>query len=61
MDTNQTAKRIVDTATGQILKEPSAPTGRQVGGKARAASLTPDRRREIAQKAAAQRWGKGEK
>jgi hypothetical protein len=28
------------------------------GGTARAASLTPERRREIAQKAAAKRWGK---
>ena len=27
------------------------------GGKARAASLSPERRREIAQKAAAARWG----
>lgn len=28
------------------------------GGKARAATLTPERRREIAQKAARARWGK---
>jgi hypothetical protein len=32
--------------------------GDVVGGKARAANLTPKRRREIARKAAA-RWGKG--
>lgn len=28
------------------------------GGKARAEKLTPERRKEIAQKAAAKRWGK---
>src|ERR1039458_3891168 len=33
--------------------------GGLVGGKARAANLTPKRRREIARKAAAARWGKG--
>ena len=31
--------------------------GGLVGGKARAASLSPERRREIAKKAAAARWG----
>jgi hypothetical protein len=28
------------------------------GGKARSASLSPEKRKEIAQKAAAKRWGK---
>ena len=35
--------------------------GGKAGGKARAAALTPERRREIAQKAAAKRWGKKKK
>jgi hypothetical protein len=33
----------------------------RVGGHARAAKLTPKRRKEIARKAAAARWGKGKK
>ena len=33
------------------------PVGRQKGGHARAAALTPEQRREIAKKAAAARWG----
>jgi len=32
------------------------PTGRAIGGKARADKLTPERRSEIARKAAAVRW-----
>ena len=32
--------------------------GGKLGGKARAAALTPERRKEIAEKAAAKRWGK---
>ncbi|MEA2559527.1 MAG: hypothetical protein QOH06_1031 [Acidobacteriota bacterium] len=32
--------------------------GGSKGGKARAANLTPEQRREIAQKAARKRWGK---
>src|SRR5262249_44042651 len=32
--------------------------GRRKGGKARASALTPERRKEIAQKAAAKRWSK---
>ena len=35
--------------------------GGKLGGKARAAALTPERRKDIAQKAAAKRWGKTEK
>lgn len=55
-DTNQLAKRIVDTATSEAPKEPVEPKGRQLSGKARAARLSPERRREIAKKAAAARW-----
>lgn len=33
--------------------------GGSKGGKARAAKLTPEQRREIAQRAAKARWGKG--
>ena len=38
--------------------EAPEPQGRVRGGKARAAALTPEQRREIARKAAAARWGK---
>ena len=60
-DTNQLAKLIVDIATGQVEDKPKAVSGRSVGGKARAASLSPERRREIAKKAAAARWANGAK
>ena len=64
-DFNQLAKQIVDEATGQAepvedTRDPLAvELGRRgglKGGKARAAKLTPEQRREIAQKAAAKRW-----
>ena len=35
--------------------------GGKIGGKARAAALTPAQRKEIARKAAAARWGKNSK
>lgn len=35
--------------------------GAAKGGKARAEKLTPERRREIARKAARARWGKGDR
>lgn len=69
-DINQRAKSIVDIATGEIedtpqekdeLKAAAAALGRKgglKGGKARANSLTPERRAEIAKKAAAKRWEK---
>lgn len=67
-DTNKRAKKIVDALTGsedkpvpQKLKSAAAILGRMgglKGGKARAASLTPKERSEIAKKAAAARWGK---
>ena len=64
-DANQLAKRIVDLATGQAHEEPPAEltpaqefarSGGLKGGKARADSMTPERRSEIARKAAAKRW-----
>ena len=54
MDLNKTAFRIVSTLTAETKKEGESGTGRAgglVGGKARAASLTPQRRRDIAVKA----------
>lgn len=67
-DPNQTAYRILQEATGEKPKseEPeknaaAVELGRRgglVGGKARAAKLTPEQRSEIARKAAAKRWAK---
>lgn len=64
-DPAQLAKLIVDIATGQVedrvedsRDSAAAESGRR-GGKARAASMTPTRRKEIARKAAASRWQKG--
>ncbi len=74
-DPNQLAKLIIDIATGQVedkpeprpedaAKDPAAVSlgrrGGLKGGKARAAAMTPERRAEIARKAAAKRWaGRG--
>jgi hypothetical protein len=66
-DPNQLAKLIVDLATGATIDEPReqptpaqefARSGGLKGGKARAAALTPEQRKEIARKAAAKRWGR---
>ncbi len=66
-DPNQLAKLIVDLASAERTErkpEPATPaqefarTGGLVGRKARADALTPERRAEIARKAAAKRWGK---
>ncbi len=68
-DLNQLAAAIMDAATNEAApesvddgKDPAAVAlgrkGGLKGGKARAAALTPERRREIAQKAVAARWGK---
>ena len=65
-DANQLAKMIVDIATGESsdnlpASSPMAELGRSgglSGGTARAKKLSPERRREIAKKAAAARWGK---
>lgn len=70
-DLNQWAKTMLDIATGE--KSDAAPTpeeqgkdpaavalgrrGGLKGGKARAESMTPEQRSEIAKKAAAKRWG----
>ena len=67
-DLNQWAKRMVDIATGEATDREPTPEERGVdpaasamgkkGGPARAASMTPERRAEIAKKAAATRWAK---
>jgi hypothetical protein len=66
LDLAQLAKAIVDEATGERKPEPvdtrdpaAVSLGRRgglVGGKARAAKLSPEQRSEIAKKAAAARW-----
>jgi hypothetical protein len=68
-DPNQLAKFIIDVATGETDLPESRPKnpaavelgrrGGLKGGKARADSLSPQKRREIAQNAARARWDKG--
>ncbi|HTV72495.1 MAG TPA: hypothetical protein VME66_02170 [Candidatus Acidoferrales bacterium] len=66
VDPNLAAKSIIDRIAGkeqpEQVKNPAAQAlgrlGGLKGGKARAASMTPEQRREIAKKAAASRWGK---
>jgi len=66
---NQLAKRIVDEATGAEERTLPPPQKNQAavelgrlggkkGGKARAESLTPEQRSEIAKNAATARWNK---
>jgi hypothetical protein len=53
---------VMRIATGQEAdKEPKTKraAGGKIGGKKRAAALTPTRRREIAKSAAKARWSKG--
>ena len=67
-DVNELAAQITGEATGQIEPEPedgkdpaAVALGRKgglKGGKARAASMTPDQRSEAARKAARARWRK---
>ena len=63
-DFSVTAFRVVQEATGQVEPKPTIDfkalghLGGLKGGKARAAKLTPERRAEIARKAAMARWGK---
>lgn len=63
-DPVQLAKLIGDIATGQIIdkeddgKDLNAIALGKKGGAKRAASLTPQKRKEIAQKAAQTRWNK---
>lgn len=62
-DPIQLGKLIVDIATGQVEdrqedgRDANAAALGKKGGKARANALTPERRAEIAKKAAAKRWG----
>jgi hypothetical protein len=65
-DDFQNALRAVEHAIGSSLtKNPAAAAlgrlGGLKGGKARAAKLTPARRKEIAQEAAKARWDVGKK
>jgi hypothetical protein len=65
---NHLAKSIIDIATGQKQdrdptpeeqgKNPAAVAMGKKGGKARADSMTLERRAEIAKAAAAKRWGR---
>lgn len=65
-DANQLAKSIVDLATEadrdtsppQSSLQRRAQKGGLSGGNARAKTLTPERRQEIAKAAAIKRWGK---
>lgn len=69
-DPNQLAKLISDIATGEQSDRLMTDDGRDLaavllgrrgglkGGRARADSLTPEKRQEIARKAATARWGK---
>jgi hypothetical protein len=69
-DPAQLAKLMIDIASGEVEDRAPAPStkgkdaaavelgrkGGLKGGKARSASMTPDRRAEIARKAAKARW-----
>ena len=68
-DPNQLGKLIVDIASGETDDQEPADgknlaavelgrKGGLKGGKARAAKMTPEQRRESARKAARSRWGK---
>lgn len=62
-DPLQNALRVVEEAIGSSLsKDPAAVSlgrrGGLKGGKARNAALSPERKKEIAQKAAQARWAK---
>jgi hypothetical protein len=55
------AVHVMRIATGEIEDNPApehARKGGLKGGRARAASMTPERRAQIARKAAAKRWSK---
>lgn len=60
-DPNQLAKFITEIATGERTDDPPQTSAAKLGGKggkARAQSLTPEQRKEIAEIAAAARWKK---
>ena len=63
-DTVGCAVHVAKIATGEIEdakadRKPNRAKGGRAGGKARAASLSPGRRSEIAAAGASARWGKG--
>jgi hypothetical protein len=60
-DANQLAKLIADIATGEKTdeapeKDEAAVALGRKGGKARAAAMSPEQRKEIARNAAKKRW-----
>jgi len=67
-DPNQLGKLIVDISVGEVEdrvptpeeegKDPAAVAMGQKGGAARAKAMSPERRAEIARKAAEKRWSK---
>ncbi len=67
-DSNQRAKRILDIFTGEVKEEPPreknaaavalGKLGASKGGQARAAKLSPKKRKDIAKNAASARWNK---
>ena len=65
-DFTQVALDVVRRATGEVTvpapskKQESGRKGGLLGGQARASKMTPQRRREIAVKAAAARWKKAD-
>jgi len=64
-DPAQLAKLMIDIASGEVAdttgKVPNRARGGRKGGNARARSLTPKQRSEIARAASAARWKKGAK
>ncbi|RAI43328.1 hypothetical protein [Rhodoplanes roseus] len=70
-DPNQLARFIVDVATGEVEdrpptpeeqgKDPAAVALGAKGGKARAAALSTEKRRQISRDAAIARWGSEKK
>lgn len=62
-DANQLAHMIVGIASGEVEEEDKAKgqvKGGKIGGKSRAANLTPEQRSEIARVAAQARWKKSD-
>ena len=63
-DFSQAAKLVIDIASGEVENDGPPDPGRKgragglKGGAARAKALDPQKRREIARKAASARWGK---
>ena len=67
-DFNQAAKLVIDIATGEIEdrpptpeeqgKDPAAAALGRKGGKDRARAISPEKRAEIASRAAKSRWAK---